>query len=179
MASSHRQGECRGGGGWAGWPGATLGCFWVQMEGEWKGAGPAPPPRPLPALLSLQTSRGSARPQRLPSLGWFPYAQGPLGVKVGGSSLAGAPFRTSCFSQHLSAVIFAQSPRMDRESAPSSGWERGEWNRTSIAELRGTWVPVCVPILWPPVSYLSFSEPLSPYLCEYSIVSNSLRPHGL
>lgn len=62
---------------WEGWPSATLGCFWVQMEGEWKGAGPAPPPQPLPALLSPQTSRGSARPSvvRL-SLGWLHCTQG-------------------------------------------------------------------------------------------------------
>lgn len=46
---------------WEGWPRATLGCFWVQMEGEWKGAGPAPPPQPLPALLSPQTSRGACQ----------------------------------------------------------------------------------------------------------------------
>lgn len=56
-------GENAEGAGVGGVAHATLGCFWVQMEGEWKGAEPAPPPQPLPALLSPHTSRGSARPQ--------------------------------------------------------------------------------------------------------------------
>lgn len=80
---------------WEGWPRAMLGCFWVQMEGEWKGAGPAPPPQPLPTLLSPQTSRGPARPQCCQAEpGLAPLYPRPLGVKVGGGGQAEASFRS-------------------------------------------------------------------------------------
>lgn len=47
---------------WEGWPSATLGCFWVQMEGEWKGAGPAPPPNPSPPSSLLRQAEGLPDP---------------------------------------------------------------------------------------------------------------------
>lgn len=54
-------GENAEGVGMGGGPGVMLGCFWVQMEGEWKGAGQLLLPGPSPPL-SPQTGRGSARP---------------------------------------------------------------------------------------------------------------------
>lgn len=97
-----------------GWPGSTPGCSWVQMEGEWKGAGPAPPPGPSPPSSPLRQAEGLPDPSMGLSLGWLPCAQGPLGIKVGDCGQAGTPFRRplrpSCLSQHLSAAIFAQCP---------------------------------------------------------------------
>lgn len=93
QAALAQEGRMLRGREWEGWLGPTLGCFWVQMEGEWKGAGPAPPPGPSPPSSLLRQAEGLPDTRTGLSLGWFPCAQGPLGVKVGGGGQAGTPFR--------------------------------------------------------------------------------------
>lgn len=48
--------------GWAGWPGATLGCFWVQMEGEWKRVGRLLPSDPSSPSSPFRQAEGLPDP---------------------------------------------------------------------------------------------------------------------
>lgn len=113
--SPQRQGSPRPGGenaegaGEGGVPGTTLGCFWVQMEGEWKGAGPAPPHCPsLPSSL-LRQAEGLPDPSFRLSLGWLPCTQGLLRVKVRGGGQAS--FRGPIADLSISLLPFCSVPR--------------------------------------------------------------------
>lgn len=146
-------GENAEGAGVGGVAHATLGCFWVQMEGEWKGAEPAPPPQPLPALLSPHTSRGSARPQ-CQAEAWAGSLV-PKDPRVGRGGQARAPFRGPlgpfCLSQLL-CCHFCPVPRNgdqgEAENLPLLLlYLFLSATKVSVGELTGTWGPAGVPIV--------------------------------
>lgn len=110
--SPQRQGSPRPGGenaegaGVGGVAHATLRCFWVQMEREWKGAEPAPPPQLLPTSSLLTQAEGLPDPSVRLKPGLAPLCpQTPESWGWGGGNQARAPFRGPlgpfCLSQRL------------------------------------------------------------------------------
>lgn len=144
QGSPHPGGEHAEGAGTGGVAGLhaqlLLGADGGRMEGGWASSSS----RPLPTLLSPQTSRGSARPQHGAEPGLASLCPRTPGNQGGGlwpgrNPIQEAPQTFLLISASL-CCHFCSVPRKsgDRESAPSSGWGRGEWDKASTGELRGT-----------------------------------------